>query len=241
MKVKKKYLILAVLFLILNLITATQYAITDVDYHYPITPPVTPPYDPDVRYIGSDNSSDGIRVLRVIESNSTNTALTLRLGNIPPNMKKTYSAAFGIVNEKAHPIKITHINVLSNNNSYLKIWLHGNREVNADLATNDTTTVLMWDNNKTVNASNTTAWILAAGDSNPETMCYNVSDRLKSTIDTPWDQKAQVRYSTNNSNALNGVSDFVWIQITVDIPGDIDALDIHMGTIWIHIEDYVSV
>jgi len=235
MKVKRKYLLLAVLFLILNLITATQYAITKVDYLYTVVHPC----NASIRYIGSDNSSDGVRVLRVIGDNVTNVGLQLRLGNMySSNMRRTFSAAFGLVNEETYPINITHINVSSSNATYMKIWLHGNRTANANSTTNDPTTVLMWNNDTVVNASNITAWTLAAGDENASGMCYNTSNRANTTIPTPWDfpNTSHVRYSTNNSNASSGISDFVWLQITIDIPDTVDSLDDHTGTIWIHLE-----
>ncbi|GAJ01338.1 unnamed protein product, partial [marine sediment metagenome] len=68
MKVSKNWLILAVLFIILNMVIATQYATTKIGYEYYIVHPS----DANIRYIGSDNSSDSIRVLRVIGSNITN-------------------------------------------------------------------------------------------------------------------------------------------------------------------------
>lgn len=233
MKVKKRYLILAVLFLVLNMITATQYAITKVDYLYTVVHPC----DASIRYIGSDNSSDGNRVLRVVGDNSTSVALNLRLGDMfTSNMQRTFTAAFGIVNEENYPVKITHINVSSVNATYMKIWLHGNRTANANNITNDPTAVLMWDNNTMVNGSNTTAWILREGNEIPNDMCYNVSNRTNSTIPTPWDGVSHVRYSTNNSIALSNVSDYVWVQITIDIPYAVDTIGAHTGTIWIHFE-----
>ena len=82
MKVGKKWLIFVILFLILNMFIATQYAITKVGYEYNIVHPS----DANIRYIGSDNSSDAIRVLRVIGSNVTNVGVKLRLGgNITTN------------------------------------------------------------------------------------------------------------------------------------------------------------
>jgi len=237
MKVSRKMSIIAVLFLILNMIIATQYAITKIDYEYSIVHPC----DASIRYIGSDNSSDNIRVLRVAGSNTTNVRLKLRLGNVySTNMRKTYTAAFGIVNEENYYLNITHINVSSNNYTYMKIWLHGNRDENANSTVTDPSTVLMWDNNTMVNASNTTAWTLEAGDDNSTNMCYNVSNRAATSVQTPWDETAHVRYSTNNTNAVSGVSDFVWVQITLDIPPEADSLGTHTGTIWIHLETEAS-
>ena len=217
------------------MVIATQYAITKIDYEYSIVHPC----DASIRYIGSDNSSDNIRVLRVAGSNTTNVRLKLRLGNVySTNMRKTYTAAFGIVNEENYSLNITHINVSSDNYTYMKIWLHGDRDKNANSTVTDSSTVYMWNNNTMMNASNTTAWTLAAGDSDPTDMCYNVSNRPATSVPTTWDETAHVRYSTNNSNAVSGLSDFVWVQLTLDIPATADELGTHTGTIWIHPVSY---
>ena len=234
MKVNKRWTILAILFLIINMVIATQYAITKVGYEYYIVHPS----NADIRFIGSDNSSDGIRVLRIAGSNTSHVRVKLAFGNLTTNQTFYYSAAFGIVNEERFPIKITHINVSSVNNTYLKIWLHGNRTANANSTINDNSTVLMWDNEAIVNTSNTTAWILAAGNKKPKDMCYNVSDRTNCTINTTWDNIAHVRYSLNNSNALSNVSDFVWVQVAIAVPDSVDRLGYYSGTIWIHFEAY---
>ena len=141
--VKRKWIVLAVLFLVLNMITATQYAITKISYDYYIIHPS----DANIRYIGSDNSSDEIRVLRVIGSNTTNVGVKLRLGgNFTTNQNKYYTAAFGIVNEEEITVNITHINISSLNHTYLKIWLHGDRDANAKSTVTDSSSVFMWDN-----------------------------------------------------------------------------------------------
>lgn len=233
MKVKKKLMILAILYLVLNMVVATQYAVTKIGYTYTLVHPC----DASIRFIGSDNSSDGMRVLRVAGSNETNIQLTLRLGDVySANMKKTFSAAFGIVNEEEYPLNITHINVTSGNFTYMKIWLHGNRTANANSTANDPTTVLMWDNDTMVNTSNTTAWTLAAGDANSSTMCSNTSDRDNHNITTGWDETAHVRYSVNNSLVNSSFGDYVWVQITIDIPESIQETGTHSGTIWIHLK-----
>jgi len=233
MKVKRKYLILAVLFLILNLVTATQYAVTKVDYLYT----VVHPSDASIRYIGSDNSSDRGRVLRVTGDNETSLGLQLRFGDMySNNMIRTFSAAFALVNEERYPVNITHINISSTNNTYMKIWLHGNRTANANSTSNDPTTVLMWGNETIINASDTIAWTLAAGNENSSEMCYNTSDPANCTIPTPWDEDDHVRYSMNNSIALSGVADYVWFQISIEIPETVDLVGGHGGTIWIHLE-----
>lgn len=233
MKVKRRLLILAVLFLFMNMIIATQYVVTRVEYEYYILHPC----DANIRFLGSDNSSDGIRILRIIGSNVTNVGVKLRLGgNFSPQQTVYYSAAFGLVNEENFPINITHINISSLNATYLKIWLHGDRDMNANDTATDPSSVFMWDNNTLVNATNTTAWTLAPGNRDPNNMCYNVSDRANCSINTTWDETAHVRYSINNTNAVSNISDFVWIQVAIAIPDVVDSLGLHSGTIWIYLE-----
>ena len=214
------------------MIIATQYAVTQLGYGYTIVHPA----DASIRFIGSDNSSDGVRILRIDGDNSTTVTLKLVFGNYSGNQIYYYSAAFGIVNEENFTVNITHINVSSPNWTMLKIWLHGNRDANANSTTTDPTSVFMWDNNTVVNESNTTAWTLASGDNDPSDMCYNVSDRTNRSINTTWDSIAHVRYSRNNSNATSNVSDFVWVQIAIDIGSTVDSLGYHSGTIYIHLE-----
>jgi len=232
-KLKKKLLILAVSFLLLNMIIATQYAVTKIGYQYSIAHPC----NSNIRYIGSDNSSDGKRILRVIDSNTTNIGVQLKLvGNITTNQRVTYTAAFGIVNEENFSMNITHINVSSAYPTYMRIWLHGDRDANANSTTTDNTSVLMWDNTTMVNASNTTAWTLAAGNNDPSDMCHNVTNRTNCTIDTPWDTISHVRYSRSDNNTIANLSDFVWVQIELDIPNIVDHLGEYTGTIWIHFQ-----
>ena len=233
MKASKKFTIIAALFLVLNMLIATQYAVTRIGYTYTLVHPC----DASIRFIGSDNSSDGYRVLRVAGSNDTNIQLTLRLGDVySSNMKKTFTAAFAIINEETYPLNITHINVTSVNYTYMKIWLHGNRTYDAENTTLDNTSVLMWDNDTIVNGTNTSKWTLARGDANSSSMCYNYSDPTNSTIPTPWDEQMHVRYSLNNTNISSGLADYVWVQITIDIPQSIQDTGTHTGTIRIHLE-----
>ena len=232
-------MVLAVIYLVLNMVIATQYAVTRIGYSYTLVHPC----DASIRFIGSDNSSDGIRVLRItdLDNNDTNIQLTLRLGDVySANMKKTFSAAFAIVNEENYDLNITHINVSSANYTYMKIWLHGNRTADAENASLDPSAVLMWDNDTIVNESNTTAWTLKAGDGNTSNMCANTSDSDTYNITTSWDETAHVRYSLNNTFVNTSVGDYVWVQITIDIPETIQDTGSHTGTIWIHLESEAS-
>jgi len=232
MKVNSKLMIVGVILLVLNMVMATQYAVTKMSYEYYLTHPC----DSDIRFVGSDNSTDGKRMLRIVGDNITDIGLKIYLGNISVNQQSYFSAAFAIVNEEQYSLNITHINVSSLNFTYMKVWLHGDRDANADNITQDPSAVLMWDNTTLVNDSSTIAWTLAAGNSNTSDMCANVSNRAATTFDTPWDQNAHVRYTVNNTDAESGVSDFVWVQIGLDIPDTIDSLGLRSGTIWIHLE-----
>jgi hypothetical protein len=239
MKPNKKLMILGVLVLVLNMLVATQYAATKIGYEYYIVHPS----DADIRYIGSDNSTGG-RVLRVAGANGTG-SLKLTFGNWSAATNKIYSAAFGIVNEEPFSVNIMYINVSSGNDTYLTIWLHGDRDANGNSTNTDPTTIEMYNNGTIVNATNTVAWTLAPGDNNPNTMCSNISDRTNYSTNTTWDETQHVRYSLNDSNAYSvgtmdrtvyNASDFVWVQIAIDIPNNVDTAGLHTGTIWVHYE-----
>jgi len=233
MKVRRRMSLIIALFLVLNMVIATQYAITKVVYEYTIVHPC----DASIRFIGSDNSTDGVRILRIDGSNTSNIKLKLSFGTVyTTNMQKTFTAAFGIVNEENYSLNITHINVSSNNFTYMKIWLHGDRDANANRTATDPSAVYMWNNDTMVNLSNTTAWTLARGNDNSSDMCYNISNRYQNSTPTVWDEIAHVRYSRNDTNAVSGVSDFVWVQVTIDIPSTADTIGAHTGTIWVYLE-----
>ena len=238
MKLNRKLMILGVLVLVLNMLVATQYAVTKIGYEYNIVHPS----NASIRYIGSDNSTGG-RVLRVAGSNSTASSLKLTFGNWSTGTNKIYSAAFGIVNEEQVPVSIMYINVSSMEYTYLRIWIHGDRDANANNTINNPTTVLMYNNGTIVNATNTIAWTLAPGNNNPNNMCSNISNRTNYSTNTTWDETQHVRYSLNDSNAYGvgmmnrtvyNASDFVWVQIAIDIPNNVDVAGLHTGTIWVH-------
>ena len=227
MKIKRQCLIIGILLVVLMTVVATQYATTKIGYHYNIVHPS----DSDIRFIGSDNSSDDIRLLRVDGVNGTGATLKLEFNNISRNFNKTYTAAFAIVNEEAYNISITHINVQSVNITYMKIWLHGNMSSTID---SDATSVFMFDNGTIVNDSSTEAWVLAAGDDNASSVCANVSNPAPTTIPTPWDKVAHVRYTENTTLIESTVSDYVWVQVSVDVPAAAEVNASHSGTIEFH-------
>ena len=238
MKIDRRLMLIVVILVVLSMTMATQYATTKIGYSYGIVHPS----NASIRYIGSDNAStgDGARVLRIDGSNGTTAVLKLDFGNFSLDyVNKTFTAAFGIVNEEPYAVNITHINVTSTTDDILQIWLHGDRDAKIE---NDATSVFMWDKSATVNASTTTAWTLGRGDGDASTIRYNVSDAAteKSTL---WDSAKSVRYSIDNSDTAYGIgmsgrtvsnaSDFVWVQISLRLN---DATDSDTGTIYIHLE-----
>jgi len=237
MDIKFRLFVIGMLLVVTTMAVATQFAITDMKYEYEIVIPTIPDFG--IKYIGSDNSSDGIRVLRTIPSEEE--GFKIVLGNVSMNYQWTYSAAFGIVNEDKFAKCITHIDVYSSTTTYLKIWLHGKKNVNADNISNDPTSVLMYDNGTVVNRKDTIAWTLAIGDNNVKTLCSNVTNNLdivahdiEYTTYTKWDETASVRYSLNDTDAKSEISDYVWVQVELNIPQSVDAEDAHIGSIHIH-------
>ena len=200
---------------------ATQYATIRGTYSFAIVHPS----NADIRFIGSDNSSgDSARVLRVNNNNSGTQYVTIELGSWMPNSLKNYTAAFGIVNEETQKVNITYVNISGVNASYLDIWLHGNRSTDAG---SDTGAVRVVLGGASVFNDNSNAWVLGAGDSNESSM-------NGSTLTTPWDETSHVRYNINDTvYAINQTSDFVWIQISLNIPTSA-PLQSATGTIEFH-------
>ena len=223
MKIDRRLVLIGVMLIVLSMTMATQYAVTKVSYSFAIVHPS----NADIRYIGSDNSSDdGNRVLRVL--NNASKYLTIELGDFAPNQQKNYSAAFGIVNEEQFPINITFVNISGTDATYLDIWLHADRDQDFP---NDGTAVKVVDDGTALFDSNSVVWTLGAGDGDTSTMDNNSG--VAGTISTPWDSTSNIRYSTSDTNAINGTSDFVWVGITLDIPNNAAAAT-PTGTIYIH-------
>ena len=232
MNIEFRLFIIGMLLVITTMAVATQFAITDVQYEYEIIIPVVPDYG--VNYIGSDNSSYGIRVLRANQSESDSYKIVL--GNVSTNYQWIYSAAFGIVNEDKFDKRITYIEVSPSTSMYLKIWLHGNKDSNANNVSNDPTSILMYDNGTIVNEIDTIAWILAPGDTDAKTICSNITNRKRYTNMTSWDETAGVRYSLNNTDVKSEISDYVWVQVELNIPPSVSTTEVHTGSIYIHFE-----
>ena len=156
--IRKQIAIVGVLVVVLSLVIASQYSTIQTGYSYSIVHPS----NADIRFIGSDNTSDGIRVLRVDGDNSSGSkSVKLEFGNWSVNQNTTYTASFCIVNEEQFDANITHINVsTSAGYDHFQIWLHGDRDGKAG---DDSSSVFMWDNGTSMNDSSTVAWTLDSG------------------------------------------------------------------------------
>ena len=244
MRIDRRLTLIGIMLVVLSMTMATQYATTKIGYSYNIVHPSMA----EIRFIGSDNASDGIRVLRVDGANDSHAKIKLLFGNLSANQNKTYSAAFGIINEELFAVNITHINLSIDTGTpdYMQIWLHGDRDKRP---ADDSSSVFMWSKNVSQNGSGTTAWTLARGDQNYYTMTSNCSSQSASAtnITTAWDTTAHVQYSlsdvdarqadgSDDDHSVNNASDFVWVQISLDIPSDPTGLDAVTGTMWIHFE-----
>jgi hypothetical protein len=67
MRLDRRLTLIGIMIIVLSVTMATQYATTKVGYSYSIVHPS----NADIRFIGSDNSSDGTMVLRVDSDNSS--------------------------------------------------------------------------------------------------------------------------------------------------------------------------
>lgn len=227
MKIDRRLVLIGVMLIVLSMTMATQYAQTKIAYSFAIVHPA----NADIRFIGSDNSSDNIRVLRINNNNSGYQTLSIDLGDLAIGQRKNYSAAFGIVNEEQFKVNITYINITGTNSSYIDIWLHGDRDQDYP---NDNTAVMVVQDGTALYDQNSVVWTLGIGDGNASSM--DDDPNSGGTISTPWDYDgtSNVRYSTSDTDATNETSDFVWVGITVDLTNVNAGIGSPTGTIYIH-------
>lgn len=221
MRIDRRLTLIGVMLVVLSMTMAMQYATTKVSYTFGIVHPS----NADIRFIGSDNSSDG-RVLRVVNNASATQFITVSLGNWFPNSVKNYTAAFAIVNEEGFKVNITNCNVSGTAASYITIYLHNNRTTDA---ANEVTGAryLLVNDGVSQSTVNTNAWVLAAGNGNAANM-------NGTAILTPWDATQHVRYnSTTNIQAHNNTRDWVWVEISLNIPSSASLATV-TGQIWFH-------
>jgi len=226
MKIDRRLTLIGVMLVVLSMTMATQYATTRVTYTFGIVHPS----NADIRFIGSDNSSaDSMKVLRVTNNNSGTQFVAISLGDWQPNSIKNYTAAFGIVNEEAFSVNITHINITGTNATFLTMWLHGDRD--AQWLGDTSSSVKVVKEGVALYNDNSAVWKLAAGNGNPDNMCADASTQLT----TNWDDTSKVRYSWNDANnSVNETSDFVWVGVSLDLDQYAQAAASVTGTIYIH-------
>jgi hypothetical protein len=228
MRIDRRLTFIGIMLIVLSMTMATQYATTRVSYTYGIVHPS----DADIRFIGSDNSSgDGNRVLRVLNNVSGSRYVTISLGDWMPNSAKNYTATFAVVNEEAFAVNITSVNVSGDTAAYIDVWFHGNRSMDAS-SEGDSSKVQVVGDGVAIDFS-VPAWILSAGDG--DTGWMNGTGAYG--IQTPWDDTSAVRYNSSTTiDARNGTRDWVWVQISLDIPSDAEDALATTGQIWFHFE-----
>lgn len=206
---------------VLSMTMATQYATTKVSYTFGIVHPS----NADIRFVGSDNASDG-RVLRVVNNASNSRFISINLGNWFPSSVKNYTAVFAIVNEEAFKVNITNCNVSGTAASYITIYLHNNRTTDAASEVASARYLLV-SGGVSQSTANTNAWVLSAGNG-------AASNMNGTAVLTPWDETQHVRYnSTTSIQAHNNTRDWVWVEISLNIPSNADAATA-TGQIWFH-------
>ncbi|MCK4901803.1 MAG: hypothetical protein KAS76_00485 [Thermoplasmatales archaeon] len=225
MRLDRRLILIGVMLVVLSMTMATQYAVTKTGYTFTLVHPS----NADIRFIGQDNSSDNLRVLRVNGSNATGSMrIELNFGSIGVDQNKTYTAAFGIVNEEKYKLNLTHVNVSvdGSGSDYIQLWVHGDPNLTAE---NDATSVYLW--NEGVNPLNlgaaSSAWVFDAGDANTGTF----DGATKNTL---WDETSHVQWANNTQAAANGTSDWCWFQISIDAPPTADTSLTYNGQIWLH-------
>ncbi len=222
MNVRRRFTLLGVLLVVLSVTMATQYATTKISYSFGIVHPS----DADIRFIASDNSAaDNKRVLRA-ENNATNPTLTIELGDWMPNSEKNYTSALGIVNEEQFAVTISHCTISGTGSTNVSVWVHEDRDVDVSTEASANKFCLVSDG-VSQTSSGDTAWVLAAGDGDSSSMNGG-------GIATDWDSTSQVRYTTDDTNADNSTTDFVWVQISLNIPSNAPLTASATGTIEFH-------
>lgn len=224
MRIDRRLTFIGVMLIVLSMTMATQYATTKVSYTFGIVHPS----NADIRFVGSDNNSDdNIRVLRVTNNASGSRYVEIKLGDWFPGSVKNYTAVFAIVNEEQFSVNITHVNMSGTAANYVDVWLHGNRTTQAALEVASARVKVIAAGVSLQTATNC-AWKLAAGNGNPANM-------NGTAIQTPWDNTAHVRYNhTETIFAKNGTRDWVWVQITLNIPSNASDAASATGSIWFH-------
>jgi hypothetical protein len=214
---------------------ATQYANTRASYTFTIVHPS----NADIRFISADNSSsDGERCLRVSNNGSGTQFVTLSLGDWMPDSSTNYTAAFAIVNEQNQYVNLTYVNISGTNATYLDMWVHGNRSTDAPSEAG-AAAVQIVDNGAALFSASDTVWTLAPGDGDVTTISADYRTSGGQThLPVIWDTGANMWYNDFSANySSNKSSDFVWVQICLDIDKDAAISgSASTGTIYFHFQ-----
>jgi hypothetical protein len=232
-QMRKKLLLVGILAVTLSTISATQYVRADLGFSYEIVHPS----DADIRYIGSDNAPDGLRVIRGNNAGNdpdplTSSSVSLEFGRWAIGQTKVYTAAFGIVNEESFDVDINGINAVFDGDAEIQIWLHGDEDVEATTSTVDA--VLMYDSED--GGAQVGSWTLAAGDQDPDTANDGTDD-----VDTEWcPNQSHVRFAEGSPLAESETADYVWVQVVLTVPAGAD-LNTFGGTISFNFESTTEI
>jgi len=153
-----------------------------------------------------------------------------------PDSSTNYTAAFAIVNEQGQYVNLTYVNISGTNASYLDMWVHGNRSVDAPSEAADAAVQIV-DNGNALFSASDTVWTLAPGDGNVDTISADYGASGGQThLPCVWDTGANMWYNDFSGNfSLNKTSDFVWVQICLDIDKDAAISgSASLGTIYFH-------
>ena len=222
----RRLVLIGVILIVLSMTMATQYANIKATYSFNIVHPS----NADIRFIASDNSStDGVRCLRVVNNVTGAHYVTLDLGSWMPNSDINYTAAFALVNEQGQYVNLTYVNMSGTNATYLDMWVHGDRDVDAP---DDGTSVKIVNDGVALFSASDTVWTFAPGDGDIGTINADGSTNLVNI----WDDSAYVwYYDYEGNNSENKTSDFVWVQISLDIASDAAISgSVSTGTIEFH-------
>ena len=233
MRMDRRLMLIGVILVVLSMTMATQYASIKATYTFTIVHPS----NADIRFISSDNSStDGERCLRVVNNGTGTQYVTLDLGSWMPDSSTNYSAAFGIVNEQDQYVNLTHVNISGVNASYLDIWVHSNRSVDAPNEPADAAVKIV-DNGAALYSASHNVWTFAPGDGNIKTISADYGASGGQThLPVYWDAGANMWYNDFSANySVNRTSDFVWVQVCLDIKKDAEISgSASTGTIYFH-------
>jgi len=231
MKIWKPLTAVLVLLAIFTTIAATQYATIQVSYSYSINTRYS-----NIQLMAGDGSavSDGYVLT------NTSGVYSVNLGKWAINAKKTYSAAFAIVNmEKNVELRVTKIEFASGSTgtNYISINLHKNMAKSGTTIAPAADQEVAADTKAYVTAGvsadhSADGWVLAKAPDNYDTgtpampYLYNTGQQASATWDSTnnvWKRDTSHSDATGLTNAPGSAASFVWVEIVIDATGATEA------------------